>query len=188
MAGPTLGSINTGIAVIEAADEAAARRIMEEDPAIASGIARRASRVPCQPASRPRLSVNRSQVAGASGGLELLSDRAACPAFVGQFTEMFLPTRGAARPAHVRGAEEFRPAPSAGAAVVTTPAGLAATSEPALLARRARHRHSDGRAGGVLGGNGCTPPGLSWPAARHAGDRARRVRPWLRLSGRGARP
>src|SRR5215471_208768 len=40
MAGPTLGSVNTGIAVIEAADERAARRIMEEDPTIASGIAR----------------------------------------------------------------------------------------------------------------------------------------------------
>jgi uncharacterized protein YciI len=39
LAGPTLGSINTGIAVIEAADEAEARRLMEEDPAIASGIA-----------------------------------------------------------------------------------------------------------------------------------------------------
>jgi len=40
LAGPTLGSVNTGIAVIEAPDEEAARRIMEEDPAIASGIAR----------------------------------------------------------------------------------------------------------------------------------------------------
>jgi uncharacterized protein YciI len=40
MAGPTLGRINTGIAVIEAPDEAAARRIMDEDPAIASGFAR----------------------------------------------------------------------------------------------------------------------------------------------------
>jgi uncharacterized protein YciI len=39
LAGPTLGSINTGIAVIEAANEAEARRLMEEDPAIASGIA-----------------------------------------------------------------------------------------------------------------------------------------------------
>jgi uncharacterized protein YciI len=39
MAGPTLGRINTGIAVIEAPDEASARRIMEEDPTIASGIA-----------------------------------------------------------------------------------------------------------------------------------------------------
>jgi uncharacterized protein YciI len=39
LAGPTLGSINTGIAVIDAPDEAAARRLMEEDPAIASGIA-----------------------------------------------------------------------------------------------------------------------------------------------------
>jgi uncharacterized protein YciI len=40
LAGPTFGSINTGIAIIEADDEAAARRLMEEDPAIASGISR----------------------------------------------------------------------------------------------------------------------------------------------------
>jgi uncharacterized protein YciI len=40
LAGPTLGSVNTGIAVIEAPDEAAARRLMEEDPAIAGGYAR----------------------------------------------------------------------------------------------------------------------------------------------------
>ena len=40
LAGPTLGRINTGIAVIEAPDEAAARRIMQDDPAIASGIAK----------------------------------------------------------------------------------------------------------------------------------------------------
>jgi uncharacterized protein YciI len=39
LAGPTLGQVNTGIAVIEAADEDAARRLMEEDPAIESGIA-----------------------------------------------------------------------------------------------------------------------------------------------------
>jgi uncharacterized protein YciI len=39
LAGPTLGTINTGIAIIEAPDEATARRLMEEDPAIASGIA-----------------------------------------------------------------------------------------------------------------------------------------------------
>ena len=39
LVGPTLGSVNTGIAVFEAPDEAAARRIMDEDPAIASGIA-----------------------------------------------------------------------------------------------------------------------------------------------------
>jgi uncharacterized protein YciI len=39
LAGPTLGSINTGVAVIEAPDEAAARLLMTEDPAIASGIA-----------------------------------------------------------------------------------------------------------------------------------------------------
>ena len=40
LVGPTLGPINTGIAVFEAPDEASARRIMDEDPAIASGIAR----------------------------------------------------------------------------------------------------------------------------------------------------
>lgn len=40
LAGPTLRPVNTGIAVFEAADEHEARRIMEEDPAIASGIAR----------------------------------------------------------------------------------------------------------------------------------------------------
>jgi uncharacterized protein YciI len=39
LAGPTLGRINTGVAVIEAPDEASARRIMEQDPTIASGIA-----------------------------------------------------------------------------------------------------------------------------------------------------
>ena len=39
LAGPTLGTTNTGIAVIEAEDEEAARRIMEEDPAIAGGFA-----------------------------------------------------------------------------------------------------------------------------------------------------
>ena len=39
LAGPTLGRINTGVAVIEAPDEAAARGIMEEDPCIASGLA-----------------------------------------------------------------------------------------------------------------------------------------------------
>jgi uncharacterized protein YciI len=40
MAGPTLGRINTGVAVLEAPDEQAARRLMEEDPAIAGGYAR----------------------------------------------------------------------------------------------------------------------------------------------------
>jgi uncharacterized protein YciI len=39
LAGPTLGPVNTGVAVIEAGDEGAARRLMEEDPAIASGMA-----------------------------------------------------------------------------------------------------------------------------------------------------
>ena len=39
LAGPTLGRMNTGIAVFEAPDEESARRIMDEDPAIASGIA-----------------------------------------------------------------------------------------------------------------------------------------------------
>ena len=40
LVGPTLGAVNTGIAIFEAPDEAAARAIMDEDPAIASGIAR----------------------------------------------------------------------------------------------------------------------------------------------------
>jgi uncharacterized protein YciI len=38
LAGPTLGEINTGIAIFEADDEETARRIMAEDPAIASGV------------------------------------------------------------------------------------------------------------------------------------------------------
>ena len=40
LAGPTLGTVNTGIAVIEAPDEEAARQLMNEDPAIADGFAR----------------------------------------------------------------------------------------------------------------------------------------------------
>jgi uncharacterized protein YciI len=39
MAGPTLGRINTGLVVFQAPDEATARRIMDEDPTIASGYA-----------------------------------------------------------------------------------------------------------------------------------------------------
>jgi len=39
LVGPTLGSKNTGIAILEAPDEAAARRLMEEDPVIAGGFA-----------------------------------------------------------------------------------------------------------------------------------------------------
>lgn len=40
LAGPTLGLVNSGIAVFEAPDEDAAHRIMDEDPAIVSGYAR----------------------------------------------------------------------------------------------------------------------------------------------------
>jgi uncharacterized protein YciI len=40
LVGPTLGHRNTGIAIFEAPDEDAARRIMEEDPVIAGGFAR----------------------------------------------------------------------------------------------------------------------------------------------------
>jgi uncharacterized protein YciI len=40
LAGPTLGPVNTGIAVIEAPDEATARAIMNADPVIAGGYAR----------------------------------------------------------------------------------------------------------------------------------------------------
>ena len=40
LVGPTLGRVNTGIAVFEAPDEEAARKIMAEDPTIAGGYAR----------------------------------------------------------------------------------------------------------------------------------------------------
>lgn len=39
LVGPTLGRTNTGIAIFEAPDEAAARTIMDEDPAIKGGFA-----------------------------------------------------------------------------------------------------------------------------------------------------
>jgi uncharacterized protein YciI len=38
-AGPTLGRLNDGLCIIEAPDEAAARAIMDADPAIAEGFA-----------------------------------------------------------------------------------------------------------------------------------------------------
>lgn len=40
LAGPTPGRVNTGVAIYEAPDEAAALRIMEADPVIAGGYAR----------------------------------------------------------------------------------------------------------------------------------------------------
>lgn len=40
LVGPTLGRVNTGIAIFEAPDEEAARRIMDEDLLIAGGYAR----------------------------------------------------------------------------------------------------------------------------------------------------
>jgi uncharacterized protein YciI len=40
LVGPTLGPINTGIAVFEAPDEAAAQRFVDEDPAVSSGLLR----------------------------------------------------------------------------------------------------------------------------------------------------
>jgi len=40
LVGPTLGPTNTGLAILEAPDEDAARRIMDEDPVIAGGFAR----------------------------------------------------------------------------------------------------------------------------------------------------
>ena len=39
LAGPTLDAKNDGIVIFEAPDEAAAQKIMQEDPTIASGIA-----------------------------------------------------------------------------------------------------------------------------------------------------
>lgn len=40
LAGPTLGPANTGIAIFEAADEAAAQKFMDEDPVFRAGFAR----------------------------------------------------------------------------------------------------------------------------------------------------
>ena len=40
LVGPTLGTKNTGIAIFEAPDEEAARRIMDEDPVFQGGFAR----------------------------------------------------------------------------------------------------------------------------------------------------
>ena len=40
LVGPTLGTANMGIAIFEAPDEAAARKVMDEDPVIAGGFAR----------------------------------------------------------------------------------------------------------------------------------------------------
>ena len=37
LVGPTLGPVNTGIAIFEAPDEPAAQRLMNEDPVIAGG-------------------------------------------------------------------------------------------------------------------------------------------------------
>lgn len=38
LAGPTLGTTNTGLCVFDALDDAAARAVMESDPAIAHGV------------------------------------------------------------------------------------------------------------------------------------------------------
>lgn len=40
LAGPTLGTINTGVSIFEAPDEAAAQKIVDDDPAIVGGFAR----------------------------------------------------------------------------------------------------------------------------------------------------
>ncbi len=40
LAGPTLGATNTGIGVFEAPDEAAAQRLVDEDPVVVAGICR----------------------------------------------------------------------------------------------------------------------------------------------------
>lgn len=39
LAGPTLGRINTGVAVFEAPDEATAQRVVDEDPCVKRGFA-----------------------------------------------------------------------------------------------------------------------------------------------------
>jgi uncharacterized protein YciI len=40
LAGPTLGSVNTGLVIFDAADEGAARQFMAGDPVISGGYAR----------------------------------------------------------------------------------------------------------------------------------------------------
>lgn len=40
LVGPTLGPVNTGLAIFEAPDAVAARALMDEDPVIAGGFAR----------------------------------------------------------------------------------------------------------------------------------------------------
>ena len=40
LAGPTLGPVNTGIAIFEAPDEAAAQAILDADPSIVEGLMR----------------------------------------------------------------------------------------------------------------------------------------------------
>ena len=40
LVGPTLGPVNTGIAIFEAPDEERARKLMQEDPVVAGGYAR----------------------------------------------------------------------------------------------------------------------------------------------------
>jgi uncharacterized protein YciI len=40
LAGPTLGNVNTGLVIFDAADEDAAQRVMAEDPVISGGFAR----------------------------------------------------------------------------------------------------------------------------------------------------
>ena len=40
LAGPTLGTVNTGLVIFKAPDEQAARRVMAEDPVVLGGYAR----------------------------------------------------------------------------------------------------------------------------------------------------
>jgi len=40
LAGPTLGTANTGLVIFDAPDEQAARQVMEEDPVVRGGYAR----------------------------------------------------------------------------------------------------------------------------------------------------
>ncbi len=74
LVGPTLGSVNTGIAIFEAPDEAAARQIMETDPTIASGFARgelrpfRVSLLRGRDAGHPRAGLDEASAADAAGG------------------------------------------------------------------------------------------------------------------------
>ena len=111
LVGPTLGSVNTGIAIFEAPDEPTARRIMDEDPVIAGGFARgelRPFRVSLIARSR-RLTVGTA----ASDRIVELQDRQQVPVRILEPRRAARPDRGdpAVRPSARRTPRRRRRAP-----------------------------------------------------------------------------